>query len=157
MKLATTTTTCPSSNPTRACARREYTSGDKLGSKRTTVDAASAENAGACDHSTGVQHTLATKPAEIWTLSFTAAVPGEPPMPIRICRLLKAALRAFGLRCVDFSTSAGPADDGRAMPVGLRGVAGACAANQPAHQAKDASRSGFAGACAAGATVEVMR
>jgi hypothetical protein len=38
--------------------------------------------------------------AEIWTLSFAAESGGVAPMAIRVRRLLKCALRAFGLRCV---------------------------------------------------------
>jgi hypothetical protein len=38
----------------------------------------------------------------IWTLSFRAEGPG-PPVEIRVRRLLKAALRRYGLRCVDMN------------------------------------------------------
>lgn len=42
---------------------------------------------------------------EKWTLTFTAA-PSEdnPPMCVRIRRLLKAALRSYSLKCVDITT-----------------------------------------------------
>lgn len=41
------------------------------------------------------------KPPAIWTLSFIAKGDG-PPIEIRVRRLLKSAIRTFGLKCVDY-------------------------------------------------------
>jgi len=46
---------------------------------------------------------LATKkpdPLDTWTLTFTRAPGGEAPTATRVKRLLKAALRCFGLKCI---------------------------------------------------------
>ncbi len=55
-----------------------------------------------------------TQPREIWTLDFRAEGDG-PPVEIRVRRLLKRALRSFGLRCVDYrlASPAATADAGR--------------------------------------------
>lgn len=45
----------------------------------------------------------------------------DVPPEIRLRQALKVLLRRFNLRCVDYSTTAGPADDGRPMPFPLRG------------------------------------
>ena len=39
--------------------------------------------------------------ADVWTLSFKATGEG-PPVEIRVRRLLKTALRAYGLRCCGY-------------------------------------------------------
>jgi hypothetical protein len=52
-------------------------------------------------------------PAEIWTLSFRAEGDG-PPVEIRVRRLLKAALRSFGLRCLDYAACGPASPQGRA-------------------------------------------
>ena len=49
-----------------------------------------------------------TKPDEIWNLSFRAEGEG-PPAEIRVRRFLKVALRRFGLKCVDYACTSGPA------------------------------------------------
>ena len=39
-----------------------------------------------------------------------------PPGIVRVRQALKCLLRSFGLRCIDYAASEGPADDGREMP-----------------------------------------
>jgi hypothetical protein len=40
-------------------------------------------------------------PLDTWVLTFTRAPGhGDAPTPVRVRRLLKAALRCFGLKCV---------------------------------------------------------
>lgn len=52
----------------------------------------------ACKHITAV---LEAERAETWTLQFSAAGDG-PPLAVRIRRLLKAALRGYGLKCIGY-------------------------------------------------------
>lgn len=57
-----------------------------------------------------------------WTLTFRAEGDG-PPVEIRVRRLLKAALRTYGLRCVDFradDTLPDPHQDERYRGAGIR-------------------------------------
>ncbi len=61
---------------------------------------------------------------DTWTLTFRRADAGEPPTACRVRRLLKAALRCFGLRCIKAS---GPdLDTGQASdtdsPTGQKGA-----------------------------------
>lgn len=51
---------------------------------------------------------------ETWTLTFRAADTGDPPTELRIRRLLKAALRQFGLRCIDYRMEPMDARDSQA-------------------------------------------
>jgi hypothetical protein len=59
--------------------------------------------------------SLRISEAEVWSLNFRAEGDG-PPLAIRIRRLLKSALRAYGLRCVDFGLIAPPATHGVVTP-----------------------------------------
>jgi hypothetical protein len=52
-----------------------------------------------------------TREAELWHLTFRAEGDG-PPVAIRVRRLLKRALRSFGLRCVDYRLDAPAATAG---------------------------------------------
>jgi hypothetical protein len=47
---------------------------------------------------------------DLWILTFRAAPGHAAPMGVRVKRLLKMALRAFGLRCVRVSGSEPPVD-----------------------------------------------
>jgi hypothetical protein len=40
---------------------------------------------------------------DIWVLTFVPTGPSTAPMSVRVKRLLKCALRAFGLKCVRVS------------------------------------------------------
>jgi hypothetical protein len=98
----------------------DFPASDKRGDKRETIGAPSVASVGACERR--AMDTESISPG-IWHLSFKAASPGDPPPALRVRALLKRALRSFGLRCVDYSTSAGPASDGRPLPFERRGVA----------------------------------
>jgi len=97
---------------------------DKRADKRNSAGAASVESIGVCEQPATDTQSVGAKTAELWHFTFKAADPGNPPMAVRVRRLLKTALRSHRLQCVDFSTSAGPATDGRPLPLELRGVAG---------------------------------
>jgi hypothetical protein len=49
---------------------------------------------------------MSTDAENTWTLTFFPAPGHAAPMSVRVKRLLKLALRAFGLRCI--SVSGGP-------------------------------------------------
>jgi hypothetical protein len=61
-----------------------------------------------CEHTAGPGGFARANnaPPETWVLSFKAEGDGGPPVEIRVRRLLKRALRSFGLRCVDFRVAA---------------------------------------------------
>jgi sugar phosphate isomerase/epimerase len=56
--------------------------------------------------------------SEIWTLSFRAEGPGSP-VECRVRRLLKGALRRYGLRCTNYAVTSSPSPS----PVTSPGIA----------------------------------
>jgi hypothetical protein len=56
-------------------------------------------------------HHQRAREAELWHLTFRAEGDG-PPVAIRVRRLLKRALRSFGLRCIDYRLDAPAATAG---------------------------------------------
>jgi hypothetical protein len=66
-------------------------------------------------------HQRAREP-ELWHLTFQVADSGDPPVAIRVRRLLKRALRSFGLKCVDYRVDAPASEPAATQPAAEGGV-----------------------------------
>jgi hypothetical protein len=82
------------------------TNSKKYISERTIVGNADIKSA---SYPSRARINTPTTHAEEWPLTFRAVGPGPEPA-IRVRRLLKAALRSYGLRCISLADHAEPAE-----------------------------------------------